>query len=237
MDKKDELDKMFDKASKCEKCLKLKNKNGVDCSLINIYTDKELFKKIPSIWTDWYRRLDSKIMVVGQDWGPYYEMKKINEKYLEKENENTWNDIIEEEKSITKKMLTKYLLKSAKDGNINTENNFLEKKYITNGILCARSGKNYRGNNINLKISTINCKDFLKWQINIVKPKIILPLGYYPLYELASIYNFKIGKTLKENINEEIKIEDFVIIPLYHPAAQISKAEQLKQYKKIWKYY
>ena len=70
-----------------------------------------------------------------------------------------------------------------------------------------------------------------------MKPKIILPLGYYPLFELSNGYKFKIGRTLKDNIDKEIKIEDFVIIPLYHPAAQISEEKQLKQYNKIWKYY
>ena len=28
----------------------------------------------------------------------------------------------------------------------------------------------------------------------------------------------------------------YVIIPLYHPVAQIKKEEQLTQYKRIWKY-
>ena len=34
----------------------------------------------------------------------------------------------------------------------------------------------------------------------------------------------------------EIKINDFVIIPLYHPVAQVKKTTQLEQYKRIWKY-
>lgn len=55
---------------------------------------------------------------------------------------------------------------------------------------------------------------------------------------LSEIFNFKIGKTLKETISKlpEILIDDFVIIPLFHPVAQIKREEQLKQYKKIWKY-
>ena len=55
---------------------------------------------------------------------------------------------------------------------------------------------------------------------------------------LSKTLNFQIDKTLKETINNypEIEINNFVIIPLYHPVAQIKKQEQLKQYKRIWKY-
>ena len=114
----------------------------------------------------------------------------------------------------------------------------LQKAYITNAILCARQGVNYRGNNINLKQSTFDCCEFLKRQIDIVKPIVLAPLGYYPLLALSKIFNFKIEKNLKESIKTTpiIKVEHYVIIPLYHPVAQIKKTDQLKQYSKIWEY-
>ena len=104
--------------------------------------------------------------------------------------------------------------------------------------MCARKGNNYRGDNIDLKKSTNNCREYLLSQINIVKPKVILTLGYYPLLSLSNIYNFNVEKTLKNTISNspEIMINDFIIIPLYHPVAQIKKSEQLKQYQRIWKY-
>lgn len=104
--------------------------------------------------------------------------------------------------------------------------------------MCARKGSLYRGNNINLKTSTLNCSEYLLKQIEIVKPKVILTLGYYPLMSLSRIFNFRIGKTLKETIVKlpEIMVNNYVIIPLYHPVAQIKKEEQLTQYKRIWKY-
>lgn len=104
--------------------------------------------------------------------------------------------------------------------------------------MCARHGNNYRGNNINLKCSTLNCKEFLFRQIEIVKPKIILALGYYPLYSLSNIYNFKIEENLTKTIEKYpiIEIEDFIIVPLYHPVAQITKEKQMEQYKRIWNY-
>lgn len=125
-------------------------------------------------------------------------------------------------------MLEKYIEESSK-GMYS-----LNDVYITNAIMCARQGENYRGNTIDLKKSTINCSEYLLKQIEIVKPKVILTLGYYPLLSLATIFHFKI----KDNIQNFslIKIDNYIVIPLYHPVAQVSKDEQLNQYKKIWEY-
>lgn len=226
------FDELINSMANCKKCVSLKKKHGKDCSLINIYQNKKFCKNIPSIWTDWFNRLDSKIMIIGQDWGPYNDMKKLNISYMESPTKDNWKSLIEQEGSTTKKML-EYYIKESSNGKYN-----LDKIFITNAIMCARTGTKYRWDNIDLKQSTDNCSAYLKKQVEIVKPKVILTLGYYPLYSLSKSYNFIINKTLKETIANypEIKINDFTIIPLYHPVAQIKKTEQLKQYKRIWKY-
>lgn len=218
---------MLKELSNCNKCVNLKCTYK---SLVNIYENPDFCINIPSIWTDWFNRLDAKIMIVGQDWGPYSDMKKLNS--LLNYNKSNWSELIELEKSNTKKLLENYI-KESSDNRYSVDDVF-----VTNAIMCARQGDNYRGNNINLKKSTINCSEYLIKQIEIVKPKVILTLGYYPLMSLAYQLNFKINKTLKDTINNcpEIKINDYIIIPLYHPVAQIKKSEQLKQYKRIWKY-
>lgn len=211
----------------CSKCTNLKCKTK---SLINIYQDYNFCVNIPSIWTDWFNRLNSEIMIIGQDWGPYYDMKKLNS--MLNEDKSNWNDLIDFEKSSTKKILEKYI-------NESSNNKYsLDNIYVTNCIMCARQGEFYRGDNIDLKKSTLNCCEYLLRQINIIKPKVILTLGYYPLMSMSKSFGFKIEKTLKETISKfpEIVTKDFVIIPLYHPVAQIKKEEQLQQYKRIWKY-
>lgn len=225
--KKHEFEELIKKLGTCNQCTNLKCRNK---SLINIFEDDKFATNIPSIWTDWLNRLDSKIIIIGQDWGPYNDMKKLNKMlYSDKSN---WNKLIEVEKSNTKKLLDYYIRESS-----NNKYN-LNDIFVTNAIMCARQGNNYRGNNIDLKNSTLNCGKYLLEQIEIVKPKVILTLGYYPLMSLSNIFNFKIKKTLKDTILNypEIRINNYVIIPLYHPVAQIKKLEQLEQYKKIWKY-
>ena len=156
-------------------------------------------------------------------------MEKIYNKYKENKTKENWNKIINEEKSMTKKMLENYLIQSSKDENI------LDKIYITNAIMCARKGNNYRGNNIKLKESTKNCLEYIKTQIDIVNPKLILTLGYYPLYSLSQIFKFNIEKQLTDTIKKQsyFKVDNIVIIPLYHPTAQVKREIQLQQYKKI----
>lgn len=230
--KKELFDELLVELGKCEKCLNLKKKTGKDCSLINIYKDNEFCKNIPSIWTDWINRLDSKIMIIGQDWGPFNDMKKLNELYCKQPTKDNWTNLIEQEKSATKRQLEYYIKESS------NSKHSLDEIFITNAIICARQGDNYRGDNIDLNKSTHNCSNYLMKQIEIVKPKIVLTLGYYPILSLSKIYGFEIGNNLKETIKNypEIKINNYIVIPLYHPVAQIKKREQLEQYKRIWKY-
>lgn len=226
-EKQKKLEKLFEELGNCNQCLSFPNSNK---SLINIYQNLDFSVNIPSIWTDWFHRMDSSIMIIGQDWGPYQEMKTLHDKL--NYDKSNWKDLIESEKSNTKKLLAYYIEQSSQGTYT------LDDLFVTNVILCARKGNSYRGDNIDLKKSTLNCSKYLLRQIEIVKPKVIVTLGYYPLLLLASIFGFPISKTLKETIQcyPEIKVYDFVIIPVYHPVAQIKKEEQLKQYQKIWKY-
>lgn len=212
--KNEMFQKLIQDMSTCGKCINLKCKNK---SLINIYQNYDFCTNIPSIWTDWFNRLESDIMIIGQDWGPYSDMEKYY-KLLNKDKSN-WKELIELEKSSTKKILENFIKE--------TSNNkcSLDNIYITNAIMCARQGDTYRGNNIDLKYSTLNCSEYLLKQIEIVKPKVILTLGYYPLMSLSQIFKFNIEKTLKETISKlpEILVNNFLIIPLYHPVAQVKK--------------
>ena len=130
-----QFNNLLNELGKCDKCT---NFSCSKKSLINIYKEKEFCKNIPSIWTDWFNRLDSKIMIVGQDWGPYNDMKKFSD--LLKSDKSNWQEIIELEKSNTKKLLNYYIKQSS-------NNNYsLDDIFITNAIMCARQGDSYRGN-------------------------------------------------------------------------------------------
>ena len=46
-------------------------------------------------------------MIIGQDWGPYNDMEKLNS--LLNEDKSNWKELIESEKSNTKKLLENYI--------------------------------------------------------------------------------------------------------------------------------
>lgn len=231
--KKQEFDELIKEMGTCFLCTNLQSRKGRDYSLFNIYEDSNFAKAIPSIWTDWYQRLDASLFVIGQDWGPYSDMKDLNERYRKEPTKENFKKLIEEEKSQTKRRLTSFLMESSK-GRINS----MDSIYITNAIMCARKGDKYRDNTIDLKYSTKCCSKFLQKQIEIVKPKVIVTLGYYPLLSLSYLFHFPIAKTLQECIEKcpVMKVDSYIIIPLYHPVAQISRAKQLEQYNRIWEY-
>ncbi len=60
---------------------------------------------------DDYTKNKPKIMIIGQDWGPYKDMKKLYN--LLNEDKSNWKELIESEKSSTKKMLEKYIKESS----------------------------------------------------------------------------------------------------------------------------
>ena len=184
---------LLEEMGTCQKCINLRNKNGRDCSLVNIYNNLTFSKNIPSIWTDWFNRLNSEIMIIGQDWGPYLDMKTLHQLYMQNPTKSNWKNLIEQEKSNTKKQLDYYIKESSNNSYS------LADIFITNAIMCARTGTKYRGDNIDLKQSTDNCSAYLKKQVEIVKPKVILTLGYYPILSLSKSYNFEIGKKPERN--------------------------------------
>jgi hypothetical protein len=71
---------MFKKMNKQEQiiCLindirKDKSSEYINPPLINHFA---LHDQIPNRWFDWVNRVNSQIMIVGQDWGPYIQLKK-----------------------------------------------------------------------------------------------------------------------------------------------------------------
>lgn len=132
--KEEQFNNLIKDLSICNKCTDFKCSSK---SLINIYGDYDFCTNIPSIWTDWFSRLNSNIMIIGQDWGPYKDMKKFYD--LLEEDKSNWKKLIELEKSNTKKMLEKYIRESS-------NNKYsLDDIYITNAIMCARQGELYGG--------------------------------------------------------------------------------------------
>lgn len=254
MNKTNLLIELFRETANCAKCERFCHKKieNDECDgLVNIFQNENFALNIPSIWTDWINRANSKLMIVGQDWGPYIDMDRLHNKYCksvteEFDRKTAWSKIVNESESMTKKLMTEFIIQSAKETGILVDETILDSFFVTNAVLCARKGTNYRGNNnFKPKFCTQNCADKLKREIEIIKPLVIITLGYWPFYSIAKSYDIPVFKTLKENldqyssdINSIINISQdntpIYVLPVYHPTAQIKKTEQISYYCLIW---
>ncbi len=254
MSKVDLLIEQFKEMANCTKCKRFseKKKETDGCGgLINIFQNEQFALNIPSIWTDWINRSDSKLMIVGQDWGPYIDMERLHNKYFESivekdDRKKAWSEIVNEPESMTKELMTEFIVQSAKEKGIIVDETILDSFFVTNAVLCARKGTNYRGNNnFKPKFCTENCADKLKKEIEIIKPLVIITLGYWPFYSIGKSYGIPVYKTLGENlvryssnINNIINISKdnapTYVLPVYHPAAQVKKNDQISYYCLMW---
>lgn len=86
----------------------------------------------------------------------------------------------------------------------------------------------------NLKTCSLNCKEYMLKQIDIVKPKIIITLGEFPTRALLN-FNFK---KFSDVVGKFYEFENYKILPIYHPSPISPKSykgnipifEELKKY-------
>lgn len=66
----------------------------------------------------------------------------------------------------------------------------------------------------NLKTCSINCKDIMLRQLEILKPKLIITLGEFPTRNLL---NFKFTK-FSDVVGQIFELDNYKILPIYHPS-------------------
>lgn len=176
-----------------------------------------LHKKIPNRWFDWENRVDSPIMIIGQDWGPYIHLKK----YIDEPEKDHFAS------SRTEKFI------------INTLNainpHLINTIFFTVAVIYTRTGTLFRGSqNYNENKSFEISFPYVSRQISIMKPKIIMPLGSLALQVLDRHFSLGLkGKKLTEIVKlRYIKVPGSIIIPAYHPAAFVGPEIQ----KTAWEY-
>jgi DNA polymerase len=177
-------------------------------------------------WSDWQGSLNSKILIVGQDWG--------TTKYW---NDNFGND---DPKSKTNELLRELFLLIGYE--IGTPLKPVSQKdlFFTNSVLCLKDG----GMSDKLHSECYdNCrKNFLKELINILEPSYIISVGLEATNQVLLSSNKKKISTLKSVCGQQpIALENNIFLfPVYHcsPLGRISrnKEQQIGDWKKIAKH-
>ena len=107
--------------------------------------------------------------------------------------------------------------------------------FITNAVLCnprRDSGANRKPS----RVEIANCSDFLRRQIEIINPLVIVTLGAVSLDALRRIEYHELF--LKEAAGHIYEWQGRLLVPLYHPSPQVlacarREEAQLRDYKAI----
>jgi len=216
--KEEKITKLRQKISICNKC-----EGDSDKHLVNVIAaNHNNAPKGIGYWSDAYPNLNADLMIVGQDWGSEGYLSEFVKKYNGRlpDAENYWED-----NNPTWENLMDYLLKAGFETEENIAESFKKFKniYLTNSVLCLRKGNKITGD---IRIEWINnCYQFLKKQIDIVRPKIIATLGQ-KVFDIFS-HNFglkhrKFTESVSKKYIIEIKADEencsykVIVVPLYH---------------------
>jgi uracil-DNA glycosylase family 4 len=107
--------------------------------------------------------------------------------------------------------------------------------FITNAALCnprSETGANRKPT----REEVSNCSEFLRRQIEVIGPRVVVTLGAVSLAALRSVEYHRL--TLKENVGEIHAWGGRLLVPLYHPSPQVlashrREAAQLADYKSV----
>ena len=110
-----------------------------------------------------------------------------------------------------------------------------EETFITNSALCnprSETGANRRPT----RREVSNCSDFLRRQVEVVDPPVLVTLGAVALEALRGVEYHPF--TLKENVGQVHEWGGRLLVPLYHPSPQVlashrREAAQLSDYKSV----
>ncbi len=112
-----------------------------------------------------------------------------------------------------------------------------EQVFVTNSVLCnprKESGANRKPSRAESK----NCLDFLRRQIEVLNPAIIVTLGSVALEALKMVEYHELS--LRENAGGIFQWNKRFLVPLYHPSPQVlashrREAAQFEDYRAIEK--
>ncbi|MHB1493679.1 MAG: uracil-DNA glycosylase [Thermoplasmataceae archaeon] len=101
--------------------------------------------------------------------------------------------------------------------------------YITNTVRC-RPHNNQKPKKTNL----IACNGYLKFEVEFLKPNIIVPLGNTSLKAFSYISGTRFEPITKA-IGQEIPWNQVIIIPQFHPAAILRDMKRLTVFEDVFK--
>jgi uracil-DNA glycosylase len=165
---------------RCRACVGLTNPSEVDSG----QHDSEHIGP----WSRWQGNLDAKVMVVGQDWGT---VKCLRDNLgVEPKGNPTCETLVD----LVEELGVKIGLPQADSGQ--------HVAFFTNGILCLKPDEGGLQGNVE-KQWFANCGTlFLRRQIEILAPKVVIAVGLEPFRQTLASFSIKSGSTLRPYVTD-----------------------------------
>jgi uracil-DNA glycosylase family 4 len=110
-----------------------------------------------------------------------------------------------------------------------------EEIFITNAVLCNPRRESGANRAPTVK-EMANCSDFLRRQLEIINPRVVVTMGRVSLEAIRSIEYHQLN--LREAAGKVFEWGGRLLVPLYHPSPQVlashrREREQLRDYKAV----
>jgi len=173
-------------------------------------------------WTQWQGNLDAELMVVGQDWGSvgYY----------------VRNEGIEKDTNETNRNLCDLLSSIGTHVKLPNQPQVERPLFFTNAVLCLRPGNGLTGPTPP-RACFRNCSStFLKPQIVLVNPRIVVSLGFEAYCAILKAYGKKPHGKMGAAVGQVVPLGGRTnLVPVFHPGHYGTMSRHLEEQMKDWR--
>ncbi len=229
--KSERYHQLVDARRACQVCQNLGVRNPSVCA------EGEFDSQNIGPWTNWQGNLDAKVMIVGQEWDGYLNF--IDQKGQDRDDSPTNTRLIALLSSVGLNICAPSearRLGATSQGRL----------FFTNTSLCLRDGRASENNNRS-KTPPAQCfrncaTSFLKPQIELVQPKLVITLGLIPYRSVLHAYGITPERSLKAAVEspETVLLNGRIaLIPVYHPGAWSRRRnrthdQQIEDWKRVY---
>lgn len=243
--KKLELQKLWEELAQntaATKSIKIRKGRQINVGYVNQFSKHNF---IPNKWFDWENKTNADIMIIGQDWGPYSALLPYIDNYEKlKDHEDFDYDrfLFSTFSSRTEKFIIKAIENTYKEKFKKCiDSEIWDRFFFTVAIMFTRQGSHFRGNEFfDEKLGIAQSLPYLLKQIEIIKPKVIMPLGGIAWHMLNEIFQLGMKDSISEIIMKQdskvIMVDGINIIPNFHPASHTDPKIQLSLWERVWDY-
>ena len=169
-------------------------------------------------WTQWHGSLNADLMVVGQDWGgrEYF----IDEKGVETDDNDTNSNLQILLASVGYKIALPW--EPQKPAGL----------FFTNAVLCLKPGR--LTGSVKARCFR-NCGvEFLKPQIELIQPKVVVTLGLLAYKAVMRAYNRRPRATMRDAVQTTERLGPSTLVPVYHCGYYGTLSRSLDEQQKDW---